>query len=193
MKKFKIYSSVCLISGLLLVLASVLVPIIKLSNYTAQNGSIGIIGGADKPTLLFLLKYSDGHLLFALILGLTLSLCGGFCLIFKRTVTNNCKLKTTVLSLIISFFGAAGLVCFFIWYSIVVFHEMSMYPIAYTCSIFVGLLSLVAFITAIIFYIRVRKKNLKPKGIIIDILTSITTLPILFLLVAKIFAILQSF
>lgn len=89
--------------------------------------------------------------------------------------------------------NAAGLVCFFIWYSIVVFHEMSMYPIAYTCSIFVGLLSLVAFITAIIFYIRVRKKNLKPKGIIIDILTSITTLPILFLLVAKIFAILQSF
>ena len=68
MKKFKIYSSVCLISGLLLVLASVLVPIIKLSNYTAQNGSIGIIGGADKPTLLFLLKYSDGHLLYALIL-----------------------------------------------------------------------------------------------------------------------------
>ena len=81
MKKFKIYSSIALISGLLLALASVLFPIIKLSNYTAQNGSIGIIGGVDKPTLLFLLKYSDGHLLFALILGLTLFLCGGFCLI----------------------------------------------------------------------------------------------------------------
>lgn len=47
MKKYKIYSSIALISGLLLVLASVLVPIIKLSNYTAQNGSIGIIGGAN--------------------------------------------------------------------------------------------------------------------------------------------------
>lgn len=44
-----------MISGLLLALTSVLVPIIKLSNYTAQNGSIGIIGGADAPTLLFLL------------------------------------------------------------------------------------------------------------------------------------------
>ena len=53
MKKFKIYSSVCLISGLLLVLASVLVPIIKFSNYTAQNGSIGIIGGADGPTAIY--------------------------------------------------------------------------------------------------------------------------------------------
>ena len=189
MKKIKIYSSIALISGLVLVLASVFIPIIKLSNYTAQNGSIGIIGGADTPTLLFLLQYSDGGLLFTSILGLTLFLSGAFCLIFKRVVINNCRLKTTVLSLIISLFGATGLVCFFIWYSIVAFHEMSMHPIAYPCSIFAGLLSLMGFVTAIVFYIRVRKKNLKPKGIIIDILTSIITLPTLFLLVAKICAI----
>ena len=115
MKKYKIYSSIALISGLLLALTSVLVPIIKLSNYTAQNGSVGIIGGADTPTLLFLLQYFDGGLLFTSILGLTLFLSGGFCLIFKRVVINNCRLKTTVLSLIISLFGASGLVCFFIW------------------------------------------------------------------------------
>lgn len=194
MRKFKIYSSIALISGLVLVLTSVLIPIIKFSNYTAQNGSIGIIGGADMPTLLFSLRYVlGGQLLYAFVLGLTLFLSGGFCLVFKRVVINNCSLKTTALSLIISFFGASGLACFFIWYSIVAFLEISMHPIAYPCSIFVGLLSLVAFITAIIFYIRVRKKNLKPKGIIIDILTSITTLPILFLLVSKICAILQSF
>ena len=47
MRKFKICSYIALISGLLLALASVLVPIIKLSNYTAQNGSVGIIGGAE--------------------------------------------------------------------------------------------------------------------------------------------------
>ena len=193
MKKIKIYSSIALISGLVLVLTSVLIPIIKFSNYTAQNGSVGIIGGADTPTLLFLLQYSNGGLLFASILGLTLFLSGGFCLIFKRVVINNCRLKTTVLSLIISLFVASGLVCFFIWYSIVAFHEMSIYPIAYPCSIFAGLLSLIGFVTAIVFYIRARKTNLKPKGIIIDILTSIITLPTLFLLVAKIYAILQSF
>ena len=193
MRKFKIYSYIALISGLLLALASVLVPIIKLSNYTAQNGSVGIIGGADAPTLLFLLRYSDGHLLFALILGLTLFLCGGFCLVFRRTVTNNCKFKTTMLSLIISFFGASGLSCFFIWYSIVAFLEMSMHPIAYPLSIIGGIFSLGAFIITIILYIKVRKENFKIKGIVVDIITSITTLPILFLLVAKIFAILQSF
>ena len=191
MRKFKIYSSIALISGLLLVLASVLVPIIKLSNYTAQNGSVGIIGGTDAPTLLFLLKYSDGHLLFALILGLTLFLCGGFCLAFKRTVTNNCRLKTTALSLIISFFGAAGLVCFFIWYSIVVFHEMSMHPIAYPLSIIGGILSLVAFIIAIILYIKARKEHFRIKGIVVDIITSIITLPTFFLVCTEIYNLLQ--
>lgn len=128
MKKIKIYSSIALISGSVLVLASVLIPIIKFSNYTAQNGSVGIIGGADTPTLLFLLQYSDGGLPFTFILGLTLFLSGAFCLIFKRVVINNCGLKTTVLSLIISLFGASGLVCFFIWYSIVAFHKMSKHP-----------------------------------------------------------------
>lgn len=191
MKKYKIYSSIALISGLLLALASVLVPIIKLSNYTAQNGSIGIIGGADKPTLLFLLKYSDGHLLFALILGLTLFLCGGFCLVFKRTVTNNCRLKTTALSLIISFFGASGLSCFFIWYSVVAFLEMSKHPISYPLSIIGGIFSLVAFIITIILYIKARKEHFKIKGIVVDIITSIITLPTFFLVCTEIYNLLQ--
>ena len=192
MKKFKIYSSVCLISGLLLVLASVLVPIIKFSNYTAQNGSIGIIGGADGPTAIYLTSRLLGErLLFALILGLTLFLCGGFCLVFKRTVTNNCRLKTTALSLIISFFGASGLVCFFIWYSIVAFLEMSKHPISYQLSIIGGIFSLVAFIITIILYIKARKENFKIKGIVVDIITSIITLPTFFLVCTEIYNLLQ--
>lgn len=192
MNKFKTYSSVCLISGLLLVLASVLVPIIKLSNYTAQNGSIGIIGGADGPTAIYVTsQLLGGSLLFALILVLTLLLCGGFCLIFKRTVTDVCKLKTTALSLIISFFGASGLSCFFIWYSIVAFHEMSKHPISYPLSIIGGILSLVAFIITIILYIKVRKENFKIKGIVVDIITSIITFPTFFLVCAEIYNLLQ--
>ena len=187
MKKFKIYSLIALSLGLIFILVIVLVPIIKINKFTAQNGSIGIIGGADGPTAVYLTSHLlGGYLLFTLILGLTLFLCGGFCLIFRRTVINNCTLKTTALSLIISLFGASGLFCFFIWYSIVVFRETSMHPITYPFSIIVGLLSFIAFVTAIIFYMRVRKTNLKHKGIIIDVLTSIITLPILFLLVAKI-------
>lgn len=195
MKKIKIYSLIALILGLTLALLSVLVPIIKINKFTAQNGSVGIIGGADTPTTFsFLFQYHFGEdLLFLFILGLTLFLWGVFCLIFGRAVINNCTLKTTAISLIMSLFGASGLSCFFIWYSIVAFHEISKHPIAYPFSIFVGLLSLVAFVTAIVFYIRARKTNPKPKGIIIDVLTSVTALPTLFLLVANIYSILQSF
>lgn len=192
MKKYKIYSSIALISGLILVLASVLIPIIKFSNYTAQNGSIGIIGGADGPTAVYLTSHLlGGHLPFTLILGVTLFLSGAFCLIFKRVVINNCSLKTTALSLIISFFGASGLACFFIWYSIVVFHEMSKHPLSYPLSIIGGMGSLVAFVATIVFYIRARKENLKIKGIILDIITSIITLPTFFWLCAEIYNLLQ--
>ena len=192
MRKFKIYSSIALILGLLLALVSVLVPIIKINEFTAQNGSIGIIGGADGPTAIYLTSHLlDGNLLFTLILGLTLFLSGAFCLIFKRVVINNCSLKTTALSLIISFFGATGLVCFFIWYSIVAFHEMSKHPLSYPLSIIVGIILLIAFIITIIFYIRARKDNLKVKGIILDIITSIITLPISFWLCAEIYNLLQ--
>lgn len=192
MRKFKIYSSIALILGLLLALVSVLVPIIKFSNYTAQNGSIGIIGGADGPTAIYITSHLlGGRLILTLILGLTLFLCGGFCLIFKRTVTNNCRLKTTALSLIISFFGASGVSCCFIWYSIVAFHEMSKHPISYPLSIIGGILSLVAFIITIIIYIKARKEHFKIKGIVVDIITSIITIPTFFLVCTEIYNLLQ--
>ncbi len=192
MKKIKIYSSIALILGLLLALVSVLVPIIKINEFTAQNGSVGIIGGADGPTAIYLTSHLlDRNLLFTLILGLTLFLSGAFCLIFKRVVINNCSLKTTALSLIISFFGASGLACFFIWYSIVVFHEMSKHPLSYPLSIIGGMGSLVAFVATIVFYVRARKENLKVKGIIVDIITSIITLPTFFWLCAEIHNLLQ--
>ena len=129
--------------------------------------------------------------LFALIFGLTLFLCGGFCLVFKRTVTNNCRLKTTALSLIISFFGASGVSCCFIWYSIVAFHEMSKHPISYPLSIIGGILSLVAFIITIIIYIKARKEHFKIKGIVVDIITSIITIPTFFLVCTEIYNLLQ--
>ena len=85
MRKIKTYSFIALISGLLLVLASVLVPIIKFNNFTSQNGSIGIIGGADGPTAGYLTSHLlGGYLLFTLILGLTLFLSGAFFALFLK-------------------------------------------------------------------------------------------------------------
>lgn len=60
MKKIKIYSSIALILGLLLALLSVVVPIIKINEFTEQDGSVGIIGGVDTPTLTALMKEELG-------------------------------------------------------------------------------------------------------------------------------------
>lgn len=54
--------------------------------------------------------------------------------------------KTTALALAISFFGAAGLACFFIWLSIVSFHEVSKNPVSYPFSIAGGAVALLCFI-----------------------------------------------
>ena len=47
--------------------------------------------------------------------------------------------------------------------------------------------SLIAFVATIVFYVRARKDNLKVKGIIVDIITSIITLPTFFWLCAEIY------
>lgn len=86
MKRLKITSIRIILFGLAVMAISILVPIIKISDYTTQNGAVGIISGADTPTLWFLLSYSDGDFLLTFILGLTLLLCGGFCFAFKETV-----------------------------------------------------------------------------------------------------------
>lgn len=195
MKKYKIYSTIALISGLLLALVSVLVPIIKLSNYTAQNVSVGIIGGADASTLRFIFwhGYGGDNMVIPIIFGIALFLAGMFCLIFSKAVFYNCTVKTTLLSLTTSFFGASGLVCFFIWFSIVAFGEMSKHPISYPISIIGGAISLLAFIILIFFYIKARSAKMSAKGTIIDILTSITALPIFFLICSKIYDLIQLF
>ncbi|HCD81059.1 MAG TPA: hypothetical protein DEQ65_01735 [Ruminococcaceae bacterium] len=95
--------------------------------------------------------------------------------------------KTTALALAISFFGAAGLVCFFIWLSIVSFHEVSKNPVSYPFSIAGGAVALLCFIISVVFYIKIRKTNISGRGIFIDILTIAVTLPIFFLICAMIY------
>lgn len=84
---------------------------------------------------------------------------------------NNCTLKTTAVSLGLSFAGASGLYCFFQWYSIVVFHEMSRHPIRFPASRIIGLLSFAAFVFLIVLYCRLRKQTFSIKGILIDVAT----------------------
>lgn len=177
MNKVKMFSLAALTTGFIMVLTSFIIPIVEF--YSIQDkGSVGIIGGADSPTFLYIWEITQrSNLHFALIFGATLFLCGLFCLIFNQTVPKNCTLKTTGISLAISFFGSAGLTCFVLWVSCVAFGlNIKENPFRYPLSIVCGIFSLAAFIISIIFYIKARKNNLRIKGIIIDILTSAITL-----------------
>ena len=89
-------------------------------------------------------------------------------------------LKTTGLSLLLSLWGAAGLTCFVIWFSIVSFHAMAQSPIAYPTSIAGGLLSLAAFVLSAFYYVRTRKGHWKPVGVLLDGLTVLLSAPALF-------------
>ena len=166
MKKFRTYSYVVLGSGLFLALVSILILAIEFIN-VSQNGGFAIIGGADLPTLRIIL--SDYWP--SIVIGLVLAVCSAFCLVFSKTVMNNCTLKTTAVSLGISLSGMSGLYCFLQWYSIVVFHEMSRHPIRFPASIVIGLLSFAAFVFLIVLYCRLRKQSFSIKGILIDIAT----------------------
>ena len=86
MKKFRTYSYIVLGSGLFLVLVYIIALAVKLVTIL-QNGGFGIIGGADLPTL----QIISSDFWFTIIIGLTIIVCAAFCLIFSKTVMNNCS------------------------------------------------------------------------------------------------------
>ena len=179
--KLKQISLLTLLVGALFSIIGAIVPFIALQNYPFENGAVGIIGGADTPTYEFVVfRIMDGWPFVAVLFGITLIFSALFCLIFSKTVKNNCNMKTTVLSLGLSAVGAAGLVCVCIWFVTVAFGEISKYPIKYPASVLLGSLCFFAFVVLIAVYFKVRKTNWSIKGIIIDVLTSIIYLPAFF-------------
>ena len=91
-----------------------------------------------------------------------------------------CALKNTAMSLIISFWVAAGFICFFEWFSIVSFHAMSQHPRSYPASIVGGFLSLAAFILSVFFYVKMRKGDWPIKGVLLDAVVAYLSLPVFF-------------
>lgn len=118
---------------------------------------------------------------FCLILfGAALIVTALFCLIFSKTIKANSTIKTSAISLCLSAVGALGLVCALIWYTIIVFHEMSKHPISYPVSVFLGIICFVFFIILIVLYFKHRRNSWSIKGVLIDVLTSIIYLPFFF-------------
>ncbi len=173
--KLKRNAIILLILGAFMLFLGFIAPIVYWTHYTSQNGAIGIIGATEAPTYTFLLSASfDGLPLVFILLGISLVVSAGFCLIFSNAVLKYCGTGTSVISLGVSGVSALGLVCAFSWFSI---GETSNHPIACLISAILGMICLFAFVALIAIYLKVRKTNWFKKGLCIDILTSILYLP----------------
>ena len=176
--KLKRYSLGALIAGVVLFVGSFVVPWVLAFRLSAGQGSVGIIGGADGPTAQFLtlqlLSRWPGCLAF---LSAALVLSGLFCLIFSKTVTQVCFVKTSAVALGLSAIGGAGLYCFFLRLAMTAFHETGKHPIAYPVSVAGGLLCLTGFVALLVLYFRERKQKWFWGGIAIDVATAVIYLP----------------
>lgn len=179
--KIKRYSRIVLIFGLFILTLGLMTPFLYWNYSISHNGATGMIGGADAPTYMFMLSsLFDGILIVWVLLGMSLIISSGFCLLFSRAVQRHCNIYCSAISLGLSCVGALGLACVFIWYITVSFGGMSRFPIQYPVSIWLGSLCLFAFLVLIVLYFKTRMKNWSIKGFIIDILTSIVYLPMFF-------------
>lgn len=138
--------------------------------------AIGIIGGADGDNAIsvtnsIILLNNSLHILK--LIGGALILCGLFCLIFNKTVKENCTLKTSGISLAISAVTALGLYCATTFALCFVMTHPSKHPIALPASIIIGILCLIALILLLRIYCKQRKEKPSAKGIVIDILFAV--------------------
>lgn len=159
-----------LISGVVIMLLGIIIPVL----FTYQRGAIGIIGGAEAPTWFFISALFNGFPCVVFLLGISLIISGGFCLIFSNTVKTCCNIKTSLLSAGLSGTCALETVCALALSTRTHLQNAKIFIIA------LGILCLIAFVALLIQYIKLRKGNKSLKGIIIDIFTFILYAPSFF-------------
>ena len=192
--KLKRYSLSVLVLGLFIAISGFIIPLLCWENYTSQNGAEGVADGIDAVTYRFMLSNLFDGLPFVLVmLGISLMVVSGFCLIFSKTVKAHCNIKTSAISVGLSGVGSLGLICSFLWLVIVSLGETSRYPIRYPVSILLATFCFLSFIVLNVLYFTERKKNWSIKGIIIDVLTGILYLPTFFFFFSYLHEILTGF
>lgn len=182
MKKINIFSLVTGILGALCIAFAVATIVIAV-NQPANEGSIGIIGGADdaflRDVLIILLVRSWQFI--AILLGVALILTSLFTAIFKKTTENCLTIKTSVTAILISAMFAVVVYSFSCFYPAMVIGSLHWHPVAYPCHIAAFVIALVALVILIAQYcFKFRKAKPSAKGVIIDILTAIVYVPFMY-------------
>lgn len=169
MKKFSV---ITLILGVALILSSLSITFFALLIAGNNMPTVGIIGAADGPTLKYILLSQmiwKGFWFGNLQLGIAVLITGIVSLICRKAIVNNCSIKTSVLSLLISLFGSLGFCCLLTRFFMG--NHIEMFPLEYRCCIIFGYLSLVLCVLFLVLHIREIIKSKKYKSIIFDFST----------------------
>ena len=181
MKKSNLFS---LITGILGVgcISLFAIPVILVLVNPAQSSSLAIIGGADTPTINFIMSCLVGTWQgLCFMLGVPLVLTALFAIIFKKTVSNHCSLKTTITALLISAMAGAEAGCFINCFLIAAMGKVHEHPVKFPWSVAGSIIAFVATLLLLALYIFVRTKKPSGKGIAIDMLTAAVYFPFMFL------------
>ena len=141
---------------------------------------IGIIGGADRPTVKFLLGkiLNDGGLL--VLFGLPTAFCSLFALIFSHPIKNHCHFPTSATALGLSACASLGACSLLIFASCFIMTNPSKHPIALPASVGCGMITLIGFILLMILYCKLRGKKPSALGVFFDVAFSLMYMPAFF-------------
>ena len=177
MKRLPIVIILC---GVLLLIVGGILPFVAMINADIQSPSVGIIGGADGPTAVLVTRSIISPVSIMLSLGGALLLNGLIFLIFRRTVKENCSVKTSaaaiglLASTILAFYSMLSLLsCFFL-------SDPKDHPVRFPFSMVVAVVAFLALCGLLYLYVSLRRKKASFKGVLIDIITSALYMPAFF-------------
>ena len=174
----KKFSLIALSSGIFATVLGLIIPFIAIINRTNRNGAIGIIGGADIPTYRLLLWFvSSSWTLCLVYFGIALILTALFCLIFKKSVNENCTIKTSAISFCLSAVSAAAVTFGFMCLQIITYGMITDYSARFAIGVIISVIFLALSALLVYLYIKQRKGMMTVRGILIDILTVMVYFP----------------
>ena len=164
-----------------LLLVCILVPFGVLG--AEQNETVGIIGGADGPTVIMIVgAFWEGVFPALITLSLSTVLCGLFCLLFSKAVKEHCTLKTSGIALSLSACASLLFYCFLLFASCFIMTSPDKHPVTLPLSVVVGGVAAVAFVWLFTLWVKFRAQKPSAKGVVFDILLFFDYLLPMFLL-----------
>lgn len=170
--KLKSFSITSLVAGVFSLAAGFLLPMAVLLAQPS-DGSVGIIGGADMPTILYITAVLLNRWPLCLILlGIALIITGLFSLAFQKTLREHCTPKMSALALALSIVGGLGEVS-------ILMCLQGPNPTS-VLTIIVGVIAVIGFVALVAWYCKERKAQWSWKGALIDLLTCMLYSPAFF-------------